>query len=160
MSTKELRPPYESNKATLPSEETYNAENYWGQRECTNAQVLVVFSRASRGRARLGKYELMPYDGMIQAVIVRWWMGRSSSASVVYCSVWVRGNNGKSYAGTGQAGGYGYHKESAAFDSAVRSAGIELAASVSGCGDSAIRHAMEAIAFASGYSRRAPRIFV
>lgn len=54
----------------------------------------------------------------------RFYMGRSASASVVYCCLWLHGDAGAS--GRGSAGGYGYHKKSAALDEAIESAGIEL----------------------------------
>lgn len=61
--------------------------------------------------------------GEIKEVITaRFYMGRSASASVVYCCLWI--NNVAS--GKGNAGGYGYHKESAALQYAITSAGIEL----------------------------------
>jgi len=61
--------------------------------------------------------------GEIKEVITaRFYMGRSASASVVYCCLWI--NNVCS--GKGNAGGYGYHKESAALQAALTSAGIEL----------------------------------
>jgi hypothetical protein len=85
-----------------------------------------------------------------EPVRARVWMGRSSSASVVYASVWASGA-GRWYAGHGRAGGYGYHKKSAAIDAAIRSSGITLSASISGVGDGAIRDALAAIARALGY---------
>ena len=47
--------------------------------------------------------------------------------------------------GHGKAGGYGYHKESAALQEAIESAGIKLRSPIDGAGDSAVRGAMEAI---------------
>lgn len=66
----------------------------------------------------------------------RLYMGRSSRSSVVYCSVWL-GNSGALYdaktagadiatSGRGDAGGWGYHKQSAALGSALSAAGVEL----------------------------------
>lgn len=69
----------------------------------------------------------------------------------------IYGTNAKNYAciwinhadlhvsGGGNAGGYGYHRPSAAVSCAIRNAGIELSQSISGVGDSAIRQALEAI---------------
>lgn len=54
----------------------------------------------------------------------RAYMGRSRTASTVYASLWVHGP--KHTAGHGSAGGYGYHKESAAIQEAITRAGIEL----------------------------------
>jgi hypothetical protein len=61
--------------------------------------------------------------GEIQEVITaRFYMSRASSASVVYCCLWID----SVASGRGQAGGYGYHKESAALQAAIASAGVEL----------------------------------
>jgi hypothetical protein len=67
-----------------------------------------------------------------ELITARWYMGRSSSASVIYCTVWLHSplfanSHGEwtDASGTGQAGGCGYDKQSAAFDCALRSAGIE-----------------------------------
>ncbi len=66
-------------------------------------------------------------DGREKEIVdARVYMGRSSSSSTVYASIWVRGANGLYTTGRGTAGGYGYHKESAAIAGAISSAGIEL----------------------------------
>ena len=105
-------------------------------------------------------------DGKLCSIVTaRCYMGRSSSASVVYACLWVHGKDVYT-SGRGQAGGWGYHKESAAIDSAIRSAGIELygspygserdkadakkQTSISGVGSSAIDDALMAIAKAAG----------
>jgi len=48
--------------------------------------------------------------------------------------------------GTGKAGGYGYDKPSAAFEAAMRSAGVEFDSGIAGVGDSAIREALGVLA--------------
>ena len=83
-------------------------------------------------------------------ITARCYMGRSSSASTVYASIWVNGPDHFTN-GTGKAGGYGYHKESAAIAEAITSAGITLDKDISGVGDSAIEDALEAIAQALGF---------
>lgn len=105
-------------------------------------------------------------DGKLRSVVTaRCYMGRSSSASVVYACLWVHGKDVYT-SGKGNAGGWGYHKESAAIDSAIRSAGIELygspygaerdkanakkQTSISGVGSAAIEDALLAIAKAAG----------
>lgn len=97
---------------------------------------------------------LVAWDGsaLAQVVDARWYMGRSRSASVVYCSVWVRRRGGATVSGSGCAGGGGYHKPSAAFQDAAGDAGITLSVEVGGVGDSAVCEAMLAIAEAAGYS--------
>lgn len=85
-------------------------------------------------------------------ITVRCWMGRSTSASVVYATVWYNNrDHSVSGSGSGSAGGYGYHKESAAIAEAFRSAGIDMAKPFNGCGDSTVRVAIEALARKLGY---------
>jgi len=91
------------------------------------------------------------HDGEIKnPVTVRWYMGRSKSASKVYCSIWVSGAN-ISVAGHGTAGGGGYCKKSASFARACESAGIETI-DADGRGTSVVREALTSICEALGYS--------
>lgn len=53
--------------------------------------------------------------------------------------------------GTGQAGGYGYHRPSAAAAEAIQNSGFQLSENISGVGDGAIERAVKAIAEAVGY---------
>lgn len=62
--------------------------------------------------------------------------------TTAYACVWMY-NNGCAY-GSGKAGGYGYHRASAAAESAFRSAGMVFTSGFGGCGDSAIREAVQA----------------
>jgi len=81
----------------------------------------------SRDKEIVGTWNVVgKVNGELRDVVTaRCYMGRSSSASVVYASVWVHvGNNCTS--GKGSAGGGGYHKQSAAIGDAIDSAGIEL----------------------------------
>lgn len=66
-----------------------------------------------------------------ELVDARLYMGRSRQASTVYCSVWIYGA-GLYLSGRGTAGGYGYHKTSAALDSALAATGVELYGSAYG----------------------------
>jgi hypothetical protein len=87
---------------------------------------------------------LDPRDGSA-VVIARWyWPGRDG-ASNCYCCIWIYGDtvHGR---GAGKAGGYGYHKESAALAYALDDAGIALTEDIGGRGDSATRDALEAVA--------------
>lgn len=73
--------------------------------------------------------------------------------TVCYCALWVSGAN--TYGrGQGQAGGGGYHKQSAALAAAIDDAGIGLHRSISGLGDQAMEEACEAIARALTGKRR------
>lgn len=64
------------------------------------------------------------------------------------CS-WVKGCRDSYYrAGSGSAGGYGYHRASAAAQEAISNAGITLSEDINGRGDAAIEEAVHAIAAA------------
>ena len=109
-----------------------NGRNYGGEK--VNRLQLVVVHKGEI---------LVPVDA-------RFYMGRSANASVVYCSVWIS-KKGFYTSGRGSAGGYGYHKESAALDDALRSAGVTLDQSISGVGERAMEDALVAIGRALGY---------
>ena len=145
--------PYGTNKAKLPPKDISNAKNMGGDKETIDTMRLVAFDARALKRAKDKGFSSPEQHAMPVVVDARFYMGRSNSASVVYCSIWVRTRNGRHLSGHGSAGGYGYHKQSAALDSAIRSAGIEMEASCSGCGEGAMRHAMEAVANAAGYNR-------
>lgn len=141
----------------------------------------------SREKEIVGAYSVLgKINGEMREILTaRAYMGRSRSASTVYASIWVHGLTADTCtSGKGSAGGYGYHKESAAFAEAISSANIELWGSnyadvprwnheaareytpqevrkikrqqekkrayISGCGDSSMRAAFEAIARAAG----------
>ena len=105
-----------------------------------------------------------PYVSYLQDIVdCRLYMGRSSTASTVYCNIWVHGlkfGGGTIHgAASGKAGGYGYDKKSAAVGSALDNLGINLyqddgikPVSINGVGDTAIREALLAVAVALGYS--------
>ena len=84
---------------------------------------------------------------IVDIMTVRWYMGRSSSASKMYCSLWIHSKS----SGRGDAGGGGYDKRSASFADALNNAGVEYSGSLSGAGMSAVRDACEAIARKLGY---------
>lgn len=73
-----------------------------------------------------------------------------------YCCLWVHDNCSwikscrDSYyrAASGSAGGYGYHRASAAAQEAINNAGITLSEDINGRGDTAIEDAVYAIASA------------
>ncbi len=75
-------------------------------------------------------------NGKIETPVrAHFFMGRSNNSSVVYCSVSISTNDLSTH-GHGQANGYGYDKYSAALDSALRSANVQLSRSISGTGES------------------------
>lgn len=146
-------------------------------KECDNA-INMEDSREVSAR-----YLLIDKKTERTIVDCRAYMGKSAQASTVYASLWVSGiKAGKhpadwKYPGTtgrGSAGGYGYHKTSAAIADAIRCAGIGLYGSpygrpsnddtsaqtlatlknpahIGGCGDTSVRCALLAIAYAAGY---------
>lgn len=128
-------------RARLPKERIHEVRNFSCEKELVDSWDVVV--------AHKGKLE--------RPVTARAWMGRSKNSSVVYASIWVHGGKSVECSGSGRAGGYGYHKISAALDDAIRSAGVKLVGddgkqlSIGGVGDSAIRHALEAITRAAGF---------
>jgi len=83
-----------------------------------------------------------------------------------YCALWAAGRNGAYGRGAGKAGGYGYHKASAALGDAIADAGITLTgdvygreksnkpARINGVGDSAMEAACMAIGRALTGKRR------
>ena len=103
-------------------------------------------------KKELIKTENVVSNTLKELITVRCYMGRSANASVVYASIWVHGPEHFT-SGTGKAGGYGYHKSSAAIGDAIKSAGIELSKDIEGVGDSAVIEALGAIAEAMGYNK-------
>lgn len=67
-----------------------------------------------------------------------------------YCCLWVRGGDGWN-SGSGWAGGYGYHRASAAMQKALAAAGIELDHDIDGRGENAMKDAIMDIAKHLGY---------
>jgi len=82
-------------------------------------------------------------------VDIRMYAARSKNGQIVYCLFWAH-NREKWITGAGQAGGYGYHKPSAAMGAAIDNAGITLSSRIHGVGESAMLEAMDAIAVALG----------
>ena len=78
----------------------------------------------------------------IKPVSVKVWMGRSSSATTVYASVWLRNRKGEFSSGRGSASGGGYHKVSAAIEEAFCDAGVEFSKHWGGSGNSPIQEAI------------------
>lgn len=95
-------------RAQLIKPDQSNGRNYGGDKELISAYSVIG---TIKGEQR-------------EVVTFRAYMGRSASASVVYGSLWVHGAFHCS--GKGSAGGYGYHKKSAALQDAITSAGLQL----------------------------------
>lgn len=138
------------------------------------AQIVKKAENAKRpdNKELVSAYSLvvrLPSGELRDVVTVKCYMGRSASASVVYAVLWVKCADGHWTSGSGRAGGYGYHKESAAIADAVKSAGIELQDlerndhrhdfmkhqfDLSGTGTSYYPQVFDAIARAAGYHGR------
>ena len=109
----------------------------------------------------VGAYSIVCHqDGkLVEAVTARSWMGRSRNAERVYATIWAKPSDGSEwFSGHDYAGGYGYHKESSAFEGAASRAGFLFEdregnrLSWGGSGDSAMWESFEAIARALGYT--------
>ena len=124
-------------KAQLTKTDCMNARNLGDKKETVKQAVLIA--------CKAGEFS--------EPVTVRWYMSRSGDgASPVHCSLWIHCS--PCYvSGRGKAGGYGYHKASAAFQDACDSAGIELSQPVDGRGNDMVREAMFAIGAALRFER-------
>lgn len=83
---------------------------------------------------------------------VRWYMSRSKNAERVYCTVWLPTKLfGEYRAGHGYTSGYGFSKQSDAFERALNSAGVYPAEPVSGRGMSTVDDCLLEMAKHAGY---------
>jgi hypothetical protein len=83
-------------------------------------------------------------DGSVIVTARFYWPGRDGGGTCYAC-VWISGDSvwGR---GGGKAGGYGYHKESAALEEALGRAGVKLSEGIGGRGDQAMFTALESLA--------------
>lgn len=86
--------------------------------------------------------------GLKELITVRWYMGRSNSSLVVYCTIWLH-DTVHHNSGHGKAGGGGYCKIGASFDAALKSAGIISSKEI--YGECAVSPCLENIAQYLGY---------
>ena len=87
--------------------------------------------------------------GLRCLITLRFYMGKSPSASVVYAVLELHELGPKvpeQRTASGRAGGGGYHKKSAAASEAFVNAGVLLSKGIDSVGDGAIREAMRAVA--------------
>lgn len=76
------------------------------------------------------------------------------TSSMNYCCLWVNDSKTQTYqSGSGSAGGYGYHRPSAAAMEAFNNAGIYLDSDIAGRGDRAIEDALIALGKKLGYRK-------
>lgn len=77
-----------------------------------------------------------------------------ATQSTHYCCMWIHDRKHNIHvSGGGKAGGYGYHRASAAAENAINAAGISLSEHIEGRGDESIKAAMVAIMNALGYRK-------
>lgn len=131
-------------KATIKTQNTANARQL-DKKELVHTLKLICHDSTGK---------------LFTACDARFYMSRSGDgASPVYCALWARSD--KHYgSGAGVAKGYGYHKNSAAMDSAITSAGFELDKHIDGCGSDAMREALLALAEAVGVDLSLGYLFV
>ena len=76
--------------------------------------------------------------------------------AISYCCIWLRVGDIRSWwsssSGSGKAEGYGYHRESQAFENALTSCGIEFDEGIGGRGGSIYSEAILRIASKLGYN--------
>ena len=97
---------------------------------------------------------LIAFDGekFHELVTVRWYMSRSRTADRVYCSIWVTGKVFGDYtAGHAFTSGYGFCKQSDAFERALNSAGIYSSEPISGRGMSTVDDFLEVMGKHAGF---------
>lgn len=101
-------------------------------------------------------YEIVTYNGkeFHNPISLRLYGSNAKN----YACIWI--NAGKTakrdsvhVSGTGNAGGYGYHRASAAVAEALQSAGFKFDSEISGVGESAINDALKAIAKHLGFKK-------
>lgn len=84
---------------------------------------------------------LRPEGGYFTAVDVRMYY----TGSTMYCCVWYNDGSFIYGSASGKAGGYGYHKGSAAFADALRNSKFSFDEQISGVGETAIVAAIQAM---------------
>lgn len=71
-----------------------------------------------------------------------------------YACVWINDSKKQIHLSGGAfAGGYGYHRPSAALEVALEDAGIHLSSQIAGVGEQAMKDALLAVAKALGYKK-------
>ena len=93
-------------------------------------------------------FSLIDLDAGKERAVIR--LYNSATGRLNFACLWI---NDPWASGSGRAGGYGYHRPSAAAHEAFRAAGITLAEPIDGRGDSAIQEAMEALGAHLGIKR-------
>jgi hypothetical protein len=120
--------------------------------KATIGTAVKQFDDKIRDKVLLTAYVAVTPDGK-EPVSVRTYMNHKTPSGSNHAAVWIHTKDGRHTSGTGSAGGYGYHRPSAAVQFALDAAGVKLAQPIDGVGDGAIREAIEAITRAAGYRK-------
>ncbi len=107
-----------------------------------------TISRKRESFALVGYFVAVDLATGKEPVTLRIYHPRKGSTALA--CVWISAGDAYGY-GSGTAGGYGYHKASAAAESAFRAAGVEFDVGIAGAGDSAIRSAIMAVCARLGF---------
>ena len=117
-------------------------------------------TKFTRSHRKEGKYYFNSYTAIVDGIDYE---GKPTKKTPVelrlygtgsknYACLWVNDIKSNIHtSGSGSAGGYGYHRPSAAAAEAIMNAGIDLSEHIDGRGESAIEEAVKAIAEALGY---------
>jgi hypothetical protein len=121
-----------------------------------NPEIKTKYTRSHRkeGKVYFEEYAaLVPseYSDAKAAVTLRLYL----TNSMAYCCIWIASGPkfDKYTQGSGSAGGYGYHRPSAAAAEAIKNAGFDLSSDIAGRGDEAIKQAVKALAKSIGYPK-------
>jgi hypothetical protein len=95
-------------------------------------------------------FSLIDLDNAEESAVIRLYYSASGARN--YACLWIL-RDGFYASGSGKAGGYGYHRPSAAAQEAFTRAGVKLAEPIDGRGDSEIEYAMRALADHMGIAR-------
>lgn len=113
-----------------------------------------VFNRSHRKEDKYtGGYKVLRYNSKKKSIDTVIDLRFYWTTQTCYCVVWYGSKNGM-VSGSGSAGGWGYHKESASACLALASTGIEFGKCYwGGAGSSAIESALKALASKLGYRK-------
>ena len=114
-----------------------------------NPQCGINIKHRKEGNA-FYSYSIIDLDAGKESAALRLYYSKSGARN--YACLWVH-CEGFYASGSDYAGGYGYHRPSAAAQGAFQSAGITLAEPIDGRGDDVIRDAMAALADYMGIGR-------
>ena len=110
-------------------------------------------------RLEIGGYAIALQEGELREVITVKFAYPKDGAGRLHCALWYS-YAGHTIHGYGCAGGYGYHKQSAAMADALRDMGFIDADDISGRGQTAMLDALRALLTFGGYGMGEDQRFV